>query len=233
MKTGLAGGILTPDSAHTVSPLELSRKFFALFQQQGGEFIQSKVTGFQCEGQRVTAVRCRQTLSCDELFITAGAYSVSLLKQLGSKVPLDTERGYHLMLAKPGFDLYHNLIFPDRAFAATSMLEGLRLAGTVEFAGLKVAADYSRAFNLANSAAEVFPNLQKENGELWMGFRPSVPDSVPVISASPNYRNAYFGFGHGHLGLTQAAVTGAMLTGLAEGKLPGIECEAYRVDRRW
>jgi D-amino-acid dehydrogenase len=233
LKAGLAGGILTPDSAHTVSPIGLSKKFFALFQRRGGRFIQSEVDGFDIEKDRVVAIRSEQKVQTDEVFVTAGAYSGSLARQLGSVVPLDTERGYHLMLPDSGIQLHHNIIFPARGFAATSMEDGLRLAGTVEFAGLKAAPDYSRARRLAKSAAAVLPNVQTDNGKPWMGFRPSVPDSIPVISASPHFQNAYFGFGHGHLGLTQAAITGAILVALANGEEPPVASEPYRIDRSW
>ena len=117
------------------------------------------------------------------------------------------------------------------------MAEGLRLAGTVEFAGLKAASNYQRAHNLAEQAAYLFPQLnaaQGENqGKPWMGFRPSLPDTVPVISASPHFDNVFFGFGHGHLGLTQAAVTGAMLSALAAGEESPLALSPFRVDRAW
>jgi D-amino-acid dehydrogenase len=152
---------------------------------------------------------------------------------LGGVVPLAIERGYYLMLPSSGIELHHNLIFPNLGFAATSMHGGLRLAGTVEFAGLTAASDYSRAVNLARSAAAVLPNLREDDGQPWMGFRQSIPDSIPVISASLNFQNTYFGFGYGHLGLTQAAVTGTMLVKLADGEDSAIASDPYRIDRRW
>jgi D-amino-acid dehydrogenase len=148
-------------------------------------------------------------------------------------VPLDTERGYSLDLPNPGIELKRPLLFAGRAFAATSMLDGLRLAGTVEFAGLKAAPNYQRAHNLAQQAAYLFPRLNTDDGKHWMGFRPSLPDTVPVISASPHFNNVFFGFGHGHLGLTQAAVTGAMLSALAVGEDGPLAICPFRVDRTW
>ncbi|CAI8349308.1 MAG: D-amino acid dehydrogenase 1 [SAR92 bacterium MED-G29] len=130
---------------------------------------------------------------------------------------MDTERGYHLQLPNPGIELDRPLLFSSRAFAVTSMLDGLRLAGTVEFAGLKAPANYARAHMMAEQAAYLFPQLNTQSGEPWLGYRPSMPDTVPVISRSPKFDNVFFGFGHGHLGLTQAAVTGAMLSSLATG----------------
>jgi len=257
LRSGLAGAVLVPAGAQTLSPLALSRSLFKLFQQQGGEFITAEVTGFKLEGKRVTALYTDHEMSfnqvhsnqvpsnqvpsnqvlCREVFITAGAYSKTLAKQLGSTVPLDTERGYSLDLPMPGIELKRPLLFAGRAFAATSMMEGLRLAGTVEFAGLKAAPNYQRAHNLAQQAAYLFPRLNAAEGENegkpWMGFRPSVPDTVPVISASPHFDNAFFGFGHGHLGLTQGAVTGAMLSALAVGEDCPLAISPFRVDRAW
>jgi len=252
LRSGLAGAVLVPAGAQTLSPLALSRSLFRLFQQQGGEFLAAEVRGFKLEGKRVTALYSdrdmpsNQMLSsqelsnqvpCREVFITAGAYSKTLAKQLGSSVPLDTERGYSVDLPSPGIELKRPLLFAGRAFAATSMTDGLRLAGTVEFAGLKAAPNYQRAHNLARQAAYLFPRLNAPEGQNegipWMGFRPSVPDTVPVISASPHFDNAFFGFGHGHLGLTQAAVTGAMLAALAVGEDCPLAISPFRVDRAW
>tara|TARA_B110000902_G_C14220983_1_gene555152 strand:- start:1 stop:1290 length:1290 start_codon:yes stop_codon:yes gene_type:complete len=248
LRTGLAGAVLVPAGAHTLSPLALSRSLFRLFQQQGGEFLSAEVTGFKLDGKRVTALHTDREIAssgmlssnmpssaikCREVFITAGAYSKTLAKQLGSTVPLDTERGYSLDLANPGIELKRPLLFAGRAFAATSMATGLRLAGTVEFAGLKAAPNYQRAHNLAEQAAYLFPKLHNQQGEPWMGFRPSLPDTVPVISASPHFGNVFFGFGHGHLGLTQAAVTGAMLSALAVGEESPLALSPFRVDRAW
>ena len=252
LRSGLAGAVLVPAGAQTLSPLALSRSLFRLFQQQGGEFLAAEVRGFKLEGKRVTALYTdrdmpsNQMLSsqelsnqvpCREVFITTGAYSKTLAKQLGSSVPLDTERGYSVDLPSPGIELKRPLLFAGRAFAATSMTDGLRLAGTVEFAGLKAAPNYQRAHNLARQAAYLFPRLNAPEGQNegipWMGFRPSVPDTVPVISASPHFDNAFFGFGHGHLGLTQAAVTGAMLAALAVGEDCPLAISPFRVDRAW
>jgi D-amino-acid dehydrogenase len=233
LRPGLAGGVLVGAVAHTVSPLALSRSLFALFEKQGGQFIQAEVTGFTTQGRHVTAVHTDCELACQQVFVTAGAYSRTLAKQLGSSVRLDTERGYNLQLPSPGIELKRPLLFAGRAFAATSMLDGLRLAGTVEFAGLKAPPNYARAHRLAAQAAYLFPQLKAEGGKPWMGYRPSLPDTVPVISASPNFDNAFFGFGHGHLGLTQAAVTGAMLSAMATGGDFPVGAEQFRIDRPW
>ena len=232
LRPDVAGAVLTTQAAHTVSPLALSRALFALFQRKGGEFIQAEVSGFVTDERQVTAVRTDQELPCEQAFITAGSYSNLLSQQLNSPVLLDTERGYHLQLTDPGVELRRPLLFVGRAFAATSMQDSLRLAGTVEFAGLKAAPNYARARVLGQQAAALFPGLNIDKAETWMGYRPSLPDSVPVISASPHYENVYFGFGHGHLGLTQAAVTGATLAAMAADKETPVDVSAYRIDRK-
>lgn len=231
LRPGLGGGVLIPSAAQTLSPLALSKKLFALFTAQGGQFWQEEVTGFVSEGKHLIAVRTTEERSCREVFVTAGAYSGSLSKQLGSPVPLDTERGYHLHCPTPGIELLRPLLFGGRAFAATSMEDGLRLAGTVEFAGLKAPADYKRAQMLGEQAQDLFPGLNIEQGKRWLGFRPSLPDTIPVISGSLHYANVFFGFGHGHLGLTQAAVTGAVLAMLADGRQAPLDLAPYRIDR--
>lgn len=243
LRNGLAGGILVPAGGNTLSPLALSRSLFKLFEKQGGRFLQAQVTGFTTQDRRVTAVHAGTAHICHDAFITAGAYSKTLAVQLGSSVQLDTERGYHLQLPNPGIELNRPLLFSSRAFAVTSMSDGLRLAGTVEFAGLKAPANYARAHMMAEQAAYLFPQLNTQSGEPWLGYRPSLPDTVPVISSSPKFDNVFFGFGHGHLGLTQAAVTGAMLSSLATGdELPNsvvssstvpapIPMQQFRIDR--
>ena len=231
LRPGLAGGVLIPAAAHTLSPLSLSKQLFALFTAQGGQFRQEEVTGFVIKDKHLSAVRTTEEIACKDVFITAGAYSGSLSRQLGSPVPLDTERGYHLHCPAPGIELVRPLLFAGRAFAATSMQDGLRLAGTVEFAGLKAPADPRRAQILSEQAQALFPGLNTEQGKPWLGFRPSLPDTVPVISGSPHYANVFFGFGHGHLGLTQSAVTGALLAMLADGRQAPLDLKPYRIDR--
>lgn len=231
LRPGLAGGVLVPSAAQTLQPLALSKALFALFLAQGGHYRQEEVTGFVTEGERLSAVRTAEVIPCREVFVTAGAYSGMLSRQLGSAVPLDTERGYHLHCPTPGIELVRPLLFGGRAFAATSMQDGLRLAGTVEFAGLKAPAAPGRAQMLGEQARYLFPGLNTDQGKPWLGFRPSMPDTIPVISRSPHYTNVFFGFGHGHLGLTQSAVTGALLTLMAEGKQAPFDIAPYRIDR--
>ena len=227
----LAGAVRIPGSAFAISPLAISQALFDTFLRQGGEFVQADVTRFETSASRIDSVVTDRSIGGDEFFITAGAYSKVLTRQLGSSVPLVTERGYHLVLPSPDVEVKNCFICAEKGVAVTPMSDGLRLAGTVEFASLDAPADDQRAYRLGNTVATLLQGLNLEDGVPWMGRRPSLPDSLPVISGSPIFDNLYFGFGHGHLGLTQAAITGKLLTALASGIQPEVDVAPYRVDR--
>ena len=233
LAAGLAGALLVPGACHTVSPVKLSRSLFELFLRRGGNFLQTRVTHFQRQGWRVVQFEAAGNRVSDEVFITAGAYSKDLARLLGSSMPLDTERGYHVVMPEPGVSLARPILFPPQGFAATSMADGLRLAGTVEFAGLQADPDYRRTGLMVQAARRFLPELIGQGEQPWMGYRPSLPDSLPVISRSPRLDNVYFGFGHGHLGLTMAAVTGATLAAMAAEEAPPVDTTPYRIDRRY
>src|SRR5262249_55604325 len=154
---------------------------------------------------------------------TAGVWSRGLAAALGARVPLDTERGYHVTLPKPGVEPRQPVVSLDGSFVATPMEMGLRIAGTDELGGLKLPPNWKRADVLLNGAKRWFPTINTEGYTRWMGFRPSLPDAVPVISAAPSASNAWMSFGHGHLGLTMGARTGQLLAALVAGRDPGID----------
>ena len=168
-------------------------------------------------------------VACDAAVVAAGAWSHQMSAWLGSPVPLETERGYHMMLPKPGVQVRHYLSLGG--WVMTPMEKGLRLAGTVELAGLQAAPNWKRAEILAERAKRVLPGLDASDGSPWMGHRPSLPDSLPVISASPHHRNVFFAFGASHLGLTEGATTGALIADLVAGRTPAIDMTPYRIDR--
>ena len=170
-------------------------------------------------------------MPCDATVIAAGAWSKHLAAQLGSRPPLDTERGYHLHLPAPGVMPRLPVYSTERAFVCTPLETGLRVAGTVELGGLDAPPDWRRAEVLGHHARRWLPGLEAEGARRWMGFRPSMPDSLPVISASPRHANAFFAFGHGHCGLGLAARTAALIADLAAGRKPAIDMAPYRVDR--
>ena len=228
----LAGAIYAPEAAHHPWPQSLSDQLFERFRARGGHFVQGAVAVLTREGRQVRVHGLATSLVADQLFICAGAYSATLAKQLGWSVPLATERGYHILHPDPGLELTRSVLFPELGFAATPMAEGLRLAGTVELASLEAPPAWERAKVLSRNALEMLPTLKGPGVKPWLGFRPSLPDSLPVLGAAPDAPGGvFFAFGHGHLGLTQAAVSAACLAALAEGEAPPLDLAPYRINR--
>jgi D-amino-acid dehydrogenase len=221
-----------PEHSMTVNNFRLVQRLAADFIARGGRLLQEKVTDIElgAKGPR-TIVTDKSRHDTDAVVVAAGAWSRALTRRLGHRVALDTERGYHVMLPDPGVKPRLPIHIADFGFVATPLEHGLRFAGTVELGGLAAPPNWRRAEILLARGRQVFPGLREEGHSRWMGFRPSVPDSVPVISASPRLRNAYFAFGHGHLGLTYAAITGRLIADLAAGRDPGLDMRPYRVDR--
>lgn len=228
----LAGAIYAPEAAHHPWPQTLSDQLFERFLARGGRFHRTSVRAVARSVKGASVQLEGQTLAADQLFICAGAYSATFTGQLGWPVPLVTERGYHILHPEPGIALQRTVLFPELGFAATPMAEGLRLAGTVELASVEASPDWRRAQGLSRQAARVLPQLQGPGVKPWLGFRPSLPDSLPVLGAAPDAPGQlFFAFGHGHLGLTQAAVSATSLAALAEGERPPLDLHPYRVNR--
>ena len=163
--------------------------------------------------------------------VAGGAWSARLLKPLGVRIPLESERGYHTIFASPGVTLNNSVLDGDGKFAASSMQMGLRCAGTAEFAGLDTAPDYRRAKVIARLAQRMLPDLNAEDVSEWMGSRPSTPDSLPCIGPVPGHAGLFAAFGHGHLGLTQAPMTGRLTSVMVCDQPSPINITPYRLDR--
>jgi glycine/D-amino acid oxidase-like deaminating enzyme len=225
-------GIYLPQAYHTPDPggfvAALARTFVAV----GGRIEPAAVTGFECAAGTVRAVHTsagRRTAG--EVVLAAGAWSRRLARELGARVPLDTERGYGIDLPAASIGLRVPLISGDYHIAVTPAVAGIQVAGTVELAGLRAPAKVERAGRLSRAAARLFPELRVDGSRWWMSYRPSMPDSLPVIGRSPRYGNAYLAFGHGHKGLAQAAITGRLVQQLADGEPPSVDLAPYRPDR--
>ena len=221
-----------PEYSMTVNNFRLVQRLAADFVARGGTLRQEAVTdiGLGPRGPREVATdKARHAV--DAVVVAAGAWSRELTRRLGHRVPLDTERGYHVMLTDPGVMPRLPIHIADFGFVATPLEHGLRFAGTVELGGLSAPPNWARARILLEHGRRVFPGVKAQGLSQWMGFRPSVPDSVPIISGSPRLPNAYFAFGHGHLGLTYGAVPGRLIADLAAGRDPGLDMQPYRVDR--
>jgi D-amino-acid dehydrogenase len=172
-----------------------------------------------------------QTLQAQHVVVAAGAWSHHLAQSLGHHIPLETERGYNTTLPAGAFDLRRQLTFGGHGFVVTPIAGGVRVGGAVELAGLKAPPNYGRAQALLDKAKRFLPALKTEGGTQWMGFRPSLPDSLPVIGTAPGHARVMYAFGHGHLGLTQAAATAELVTDLSHGVRPQVDLTPYSAAR--
>ena len=166
----------------------------------------------------------------DKAVISCGAFSKKLTDQMGEKIPLDTERGYHVHFQ--GYDhlLSRPVIFLNRGFGITPMEQGLRVVGTVEFGGLNNPPSKKRILNLVDNAKYLFPELKDHHDE-WLGFRPTLPDFLPVIGTSKNHKNLFYSFGHHHLGWTLGAISGKIVAGLVAGENTNLDLAPYNSKR--
>jgi len=221
-----------PNSGHTVNPGKLTEAYAAQAARMGGKFVTARATGFDIGPDGPTALLTDQgPMPLDRLVIAAGAWSARLTEQLGDRFPLESERGYHMMLPNPGFLTRRPVSFNERKFMTTTMEAGLRLAGTVEFAGLEAKPTWGRADKLLTHAAQVFREVDTKGAEPWMGQRPATPDSLPVIARSPKHAKTVYAFGHGHLGLTGGAITARHVAALVGERAPEIDLAPFRVER--
>ncbi|ACP26760.1 D-amino-acid dehydrogenase, FAD dependent [Sinorhizobium fredii NGR234] len=228
----IAKAVLFPDNRSIRDPFRLLLKLREKFLALGGRIERGEVVGFD-QGDRVQAVRLKdgRSIAASEIVLCAGAYTGKLARLLGEPIPLETERGYHTQIMAPGISMRHSIIWPARAFMVTPTAGGIRVGGTVEMAGLEAAPDYRRAKVLVKRAREALPELRVEKTTEWMGHRPALPDTVPIIGASAKHRGVFYATGHGHLGLTYAATTGRLIADLVTGTQPPIDLKPYRVDR--
>jgi D-amino-acid dehydrogenase len=224
--------ILIKDTARAVSPGRLGEVLAEKARRMGAEFMQTVVHRLLPDndsGWRLDTDRGE--LAAENVVLAAGAWSARLLKPLGITVPLEAERGYHLVFRNPGVTLDHLIMEVERKFVASSMEAGLRSAGTAEFAGLDAEPNYRRARIFKRLSKRMLPGLNTEDAEEWMGTRPSFPDSLPCIGELPGQRNLLAAFGHSHYGLGMAPMTGRIVAGLVAGAPPDIDLAPYRIDR--
>lgn len=236
----IVGALYFTQVGHTGDPGALCQFIAKQYQQLGGEVIEQQVVDIDSlEKPMIMTADSSQLF--DKVIVCAGAHSKALVKKLGFNVPLEAERGYHLMLP---IDTDINLPIAsfDRKFIMTPMQGGLRLAGTVEFGGLENGPDHRRSDMMLTHAKAMLSQLkvpeladisleQLSETARWMGFRPSLPDSLPVIDKSPVNAAVFFNFGHQHLGLTWGALSGELICDLVMGRQPSIDTAPYRITR--
>lgn len=209
----------------------------ALARERGAVVIKDKAIGLRFERGRLIAVETatRGAIACNKAVIAAGARSKALAAAAGSHVPLDTERGYHVMLTDVPAPLRTSVMAADAKLIINPMEGGLRAAGQVEIAGLEAAPDWKRAEILRDALLGMFPGLPRdlpaERFKFWMGHRPSTPDGLPVIGASRNSTDVVLAFGHGHVGLVSSARTGRIVAQLTGGRPPEIPLAPFSPQR--
>jgi len=226
-------GVFFPDHGHCASPARYGRAVAEAFLRAGGEIRRDRIRALTVQDGRVTgAGGDAQHHAADEVVVAAGAWSARLLAPLGYRIPLETQRGYHVNLPSSGLSLSRPITPADRKVFITPMEGGLRVAGTVEIAGLDAAPNEARAKLLYDDLAAVFPQARTEGASgFWMGHRPCLPDSVPVIGPARRIRGLWFAFGHGHLGLTGSAPTARMLAPAILGRPANGDLAPYAAER--
>ena len=226
-------GVLTPNWSHVNDPkLLVDRLRTWLEANRGVTIVGGEVSHlFIDSGRPWIVLDDRKTLSADCAVVAAGAWSGALARSLGDRSSLESERGYNTTLPSPGVTLAREVIFAERRFVATPLSIGLRIGGAAEFGGLDAKANYKRSEALVKLASHYLPGLSSKGGIAWAGHRPTTPDSLAVIGPSPRHGNVFYAFGHGHLGLTQAATTGRLIADLVDGRPPPIDLAPYSISR--
>lgn len=211
-------GTFVPGWKTVADPKLLGKAVWAYAEVHGARFVQGLVrhvaTG---EGGVELHLADGRIERAKTLVVAAGAWSHRLARQFGERIPLETERGYNTTLPASAFDVKRQLIFSAHGFVVTPLSTGLRIGGAVELGGLDLPPNYARSRAMLDKAKRFLPGLDASGGRDWMGYRPSLPDSLPVIGQARNASNVFYAFGHGHLGLTQSAATGRLIRDLVLG----------------
>ncbi len=222
--------------AHCLDPGAYVAALVAHARTLGAKLVRAGATGFAIEQGRLRAVRTDSgDIACDRAVIAAGAWSKALARAAGDSVPLETERGYHAVIRDPGFEQRHTIMPSDGKMTITMTPHGLRIAGQVEIAGLDAAPNWERAKILRDFALKTYPALPRDlpadRVTVWMGYRPSMPDSLPCISPATGCADVVHCFGHGHIGLASGALSGRLAADLIGGKAPAIDLAPYAPSR--
>ena len=220
------GGVFYSYARHARNPKKVLLKLFDLFLAKGGKFLKINIQDLKFDGENPIVKSETQQFIFDKIVIACGAFSKKLTDKLNEKIPLDTERGYHIQFKGCDHLISRPVVFANRGFGMTPMEQGLRVAGTVEFGGLKNPLSKSRIKNLIEGAKYMLDGLPEHQDE-WLGFRPSLPDFLPVIGPSKNYKNVFYSFGHHHLGWTLGAVSGKIISKMIAKENTNLNLEPY------
>lgn len=236
LQSGLAPqfqhGVFTPAGLQVGDPYEFTRAIADLVISRGTSLRKGEAVRIETIGEStIVTLSNGEKLAADKVVIACGAWSKPLAASLGNPVPLETERGYNTTLPAGSFNLTRQIYFNDHAFVVTPLSSGIRVGGAVELGGLELPANFRRSEAMLKKAGKFLPGLKTEGGQQWMGFRPSMPDCLPVIGTSRASNSVIYAFGHGHLGLTQSAATAKLVTELATGAETSISIDPFRASR--
>ena len=220
------GGVYYQHGRHARNPKKILLKLYELFLKKGGKFLKMNIKDINFNDEKPVIKAETQSFLFDKIVIACGSFSKRLTDNLDEKIPLDTERGYHVHFK--GYDhlLTRPVIFQNRGFGITPMEQGLRVVGTVEFGGLDNPLSKSRIKNLINNAKYMMGDLQEHEDE-WLGFRPTLPDYLPVIGASKKHKNVFYCFGHHHLGWTLGPISGKIISGMIAEENTNLDLKPY------
>ena len=223
-------GVFYKKARHAKNPKRILLKLFDLFLKKNGKFIKLNIKDIVFDNEKPILKSEAQQFMFDRVVIACGAFSKKLTDKLDEKIPLDTERGYHIHFKDCDHLISRPVVFQNRGFGMTPMEQGLRVVGTVEFGGLENPVSKGRIKNLINNAKYLLDGLPEHEDE-WLGFRPTLPDYLPVIGPSKNYKNVFYSFGHHHLGWTLAAISGKIISKMIADKKTNLNLEPYSSKR--
>ena len=216
---------------HARDPHGILKRLFDLFIKKGGRFQKSEVKDIrQTDDNNSEIVTSEKNYNFEKIVLACGAFSKYFTDKLGENIPLDTERGYHVHFESMEHLISRPVIFLDRGFGMTPMNQGLRAVGTVELGGLKNPISKKRIDYIVKCAKELLPQLKVHKDE-WLGFRPTLPDFLPVIGPSSKFKNIIYSFGHQHLGWTLGAITGKIVSGIISGENTNLDLQPYSSKR--
>jgi D-amino-acid dehydrogenase len=220
-------GVFYKKARHARNPGKIWVKLYESFIKKGGKFLKSNIQNLDFDENKPVLRSETQRFIFDKLVICCGAFSKKLTDKLFENIPLDTERGYHIHFKDFDHLISRPVVFQNRGFGMTPMEQGLRVVGTVEFGGLNNPLSKSRIKNLVNNAKYLLNGIPDHHDDEWLGFRPTLPDYLPVIGPSKNYSNVFYSFGHHHLGWTLGAISGKIIAKMISRENTNLDLKPY------
>lgn len=220
------GGVHYTDCYSIDEPLTYAVGLGEAFQARHGRFAKGRVSAIVPRDECVDVIVDGIAETADRVVLAAGAWSARLARTMGDQVLLNTERGYHVLFPEGEKLLSTPTMYPEHGFYMTPLSEGLRCAGTVELGGLDQPHRPKRCAIIAQKSLRLLPGLGEPTRE-WLGFRPSTPDSLPFIGESPRDWRVVHAYGHGHIGLTLAGITGRIVADLVSGQMPPVDTAPF------